>query len=514
MEYLQFLQGLKRPTPRPTAKASKSAPPAPQVRRPSNTLPAVRRPHPTQPGSSSPASEPDSPARRRPIAPPSRSSPVEPRHRPQAPARAGSTKRKRSRSPVTHRSQTRRSLSPITIPSEVTATPPVVIPASRGLETAVNNTPPISCRELVVNDARAYTTYFTWPDATDPPPLFNPVHLEYPGPGPGEAYVLAVPRSAAGDAYSPVKDLIATVQTIVQHLVPPDTAAAAFGTGSTGLLRRLERASNRRLGPDFVAAIAEFSAELARVKATPAFRAHLREVAARGLSLDLVTHLLHQVYSRTVAPHAETLTAYEAFSDQVYGEVNPVLVHDFIRQTGLGPGQVFVDLGCGIGNVVLQVAAEAGCESHGVEVMEQPSRLAATQAREFETRLHAYGLPHGRVAVQRGDFLNTPGLPATLQLADVVLVNNYAFSSTLNQRLLQLFLDLREGTQVISLRSFVPVDYRINARTAANPESILRVRQLPYHSDAVSWTGNGGHYFIHTVDRGPLQAFWARHGGA
>ncbi|RKP39568.1 histone methylation protein DOT1-domain-containing protein [Dimargaris cristalligena] len=373
-----------------------------------------------------------------------------------------------------------------------------------------------------------YKPYFEWRDTSQSPPptgsnkrrrqIPAPIRIEYPGRRQSEEFLLVVPKihhkpnSEKADDYNPVHDILATISTIVKFLVP-ESEADRFGDEFTGLLRALTRASNRQLGDELVNSIKEFNSELRRVKSLPEFHAHMAALRSNGLPPGLVSHILHQTYSRTVAPLAETLTDYEAFSNHVYGEVNAVLVTDFIQKTRLRADQVFVDMGCGIGNVVIQVAAQVGCTSFGMEIMPRPSRLAVQQAREFQSRMRSYGLPHGPLTLHQGDFLDTQTNPAVthhLQRADVVLVNNYAFSSTLNQSLLQLFLDLRDGTQIISLKSFLPRDFKINARTAGSPESILRVRQYPYFTDAVSWTSNGGQYYIHTVDRSRLQAFYAK----
>jgi len=119
-------------------------------------------------------------------------------------------------------------------------------------------------------------------------------------------------------------------------------------------------------------------------------------------------------------------------------------------------------------------------------------------------------LSHGSVKMIQGDFLDSPELAGILARADLVLVNNYAFNSALNQSLLQLFLDLKEGCKIISLKTFVSLDHKINVRNAGSVESILRVKKYPYYTNAVSWTHNGGEYFIATVDRAPVQAFWER----
>ncbi|KAJ1673091.1 Nucleosomal histone H3-Lys79 methylase, partial [Spiromyces aspiralis] len=150
----------------------------------------------------------------------------------------------------------------------------------------------------------------------------------------------------------------------------------------------------------------------------------------------------------------------------------------------------------------------AGCEGHGIEIMEIPARLAKRQAHEFKARMRLYNVRTNKLEIIHGDFLENPEIHSVLRQASVVLVNNYAFDSKLNQSLMQLFLDLEDGTQIISLRPFVPLDFKLSTRNAGSPESILRVKCYPYWSDCVSWTNNGGEYYIHTVDRSQLQRFF------
>lgn len=122
----------------------------------------------------------------------------------------------------------------------------------------------------------------------------------------------------------------------------------------------------------------------------------------------------------------------------------------------------------------------------------------------------AWRLPTGKIHFRHGDFLDvgTSDLYATLKRADVLLVNNYAFDWQTNHSLAQLFLDLKEGTKIISLKSFVPKSHKINQRTFHMPESILRVEEFEYFSEAVSWTNNGGTYYVATIDRSRLKPFY------
>ncbi|KAF9546537.1 Nucleosomal histone H3-Lys79 methylase [Mortierella hygrophila] len=349
------------------------------------------------------------------------------------------------------------------------------------------------------------------------------VSLEYPGKDSREKFTLMKPflsrsktESDDKDEYNPIDDLVQTVRVIMEHFFTPEQYKKLFGTASEGLHRSLTKYKTRKDGAQFLKAVEEFNQIMRKQKSLGVIQEHVRQYGHR-LPYDLVVHLLQQMYSRTVAARASKLNQYEAFSNNVYGEILPILTKEFIQRTKMDESKVFVDLGCGIGNVVLQVALQTGAESYGVEIMDTPAKFAKKQAREFEARTRAFGLNHGAVSMIHGDFLDTPGLAGILARADVVLVNNYAFNSALNQSLLQLFLDLKEGCKIISLKTFVSLDHKINVRNAGSVESILRVKKYPYYTNAVSWTHNGGEYFIATVDRSAVQAFWERamtNGGA
>ncbi|KAJ2765043.1 Nucleosomal histone H3-Lys79 methylase [Coemansia nantahalensis] len=332
-----------------------------------------------------------------------------------------------------------------------------------------------------------------------------------------ETFSLLAPKSHERDTephneYSPISDLLATVRAVAAYLVDsPRFKHDVCDDAENGVVRRLERARNRRNGGDFVRAVREFNRllddERAAGRVGPAFGEH-------GPPPDLAIHIIEQIYSRIVAPTVDMLRQYKAFSNNVYGEILPSLVSEFIKRAGVTHESTFIDLGCGIGNVVLQVAAQTGCRACGIEIMEVPARLAARQAREFEHRMRLYGLDCGSVQIWHGDFCESADVQRHLPRADVVLVNNYAFDSKLNQNLMQLFLDLKEGTRIISLRPFVTPDHKISARNIYSTESILTVRRYQYWSQCVSWTDSGGEYFVQTVDRSRMKEFLAKRGMA
>ncbi|KAF7721868.1 Nucleosomal histone H3-Lys79 methylase [Apophysomyces ossiformis] len=309
------------------------------------------------------------------------------------------------------------------------------------------------------------------------------------------------------DEYNPITDLLRTAYFIYDCYLTP-SQQKALGDESQGIMRNLTKHRNRRNGPGFIQAVEDFNRIIRKLKEQGELAKNAKEM--RNPGYELACHILYQVYSRTVAHQAGALNNYQAFSNNVYGEINPVLVQEFITKTKIHSKSVFMDMGCGIGNVVLQVAAQTGCEAYGIEIMETPCKYAKRQLKEYAARMRAWRLPTGKVHFRHGDFLDVGSndMYQTLKRADVLLVNNYAFDWQTNHALAQLFLDLKEGAKIISLKSFVPKNHKINKRTMDKPESILQVEEYEYFSEAVSWTNNGGTYYIATVDRSPLKPLY------
>ena len=64
----------------------------------------------------------------------------------------------------------------------------------------------------------------------------------------------------------------------------------------------------------------------------------------------------------------------------------PILLTRMFKQAGLKQSSVFVDLGSGVGNAVLQAALQFGCESWGAEISKHAADLGDAQAHEMKAR--------------------------------------------------------------------------------------------------------------------------------
>ncbi|PWY84951.1 histone H3-K79 methyltransferase [Aspergillus heteromorphus CBS 117.55] len=326
--------------------------------------------------------------------------------------------------------------------------------------------------------------------------------LQYPSASAKERYNLVVPRD--DDDFRPLQDILHVVDIVSQNYIP-DKEADAFNNESTGFVRRIRRAITQKSEAEFREAVAEYNKAVDELRRNGSIAKKLDSTSR--LALPHVERILTQIYSRTVSPRVESLRQYENGTDNVYGELLPRFISTIFKETGLKSGQVFVDLGSGVGNVVLQAALEIGCESWGCEMMQNACDLAALQQTEFKSRCRLWGIAPGKTHLVRGDFLKEQSIIDVLKRADVILINNQAFTPQLNNELINHFLDMKEGCQIVSLKSFVPAGHKIQSRNLNSPINLLKVKQRNYWSDSVSWTDVGGTYFIATKDSSRLKAF-------
>jgi len=210
--------------------------------------------------------------------------------------------------------------------------------------------------------------------------------------------------------------------------------------------------------------------------------------------------MIEENYQRAVGPHALALNNYQAFTSQVYGELLPSFVSDIIKVTGLTSESIFVDLGSGVGNVVLQASLETGCKSYGIELQPTPATVGRSQLGEMKRRCRMWGVRMGDVELEEGDMLKSRRVDEMVAKADVVLVNNKVFEESLNEAIKPKFLDLKEGAIVVSLRPFVSSS-RLTERNLDDICAIFQVSERSYYPGSVSWGNSGGSYFLHRVDR-------------
>jgi len=225
--------------------------------------------------------------------------------------------------------------------------------------------------------------------------------------------------------------------------------------------------------------------------------------------MPLLKHIMNQAYSKAIT-NPEELNYYEPFSPEVYGETSFDLVAEVIKHTHIKESDIFLDLGSGVGQVVLQVAATVGCKCYGIEKADIPSKYAEKLDREFVKWMDWYGKSYGEYEIMRGDFLD-PEFTEIFQSATVIFTNNFAFGPKLNHELkLRFAANVRDGTKIVSSREFCPLNFRITSRNLSDIGSIMHVAELSPLKGSVSWTHKPVTYYLHELDRAKLEEYFLK----
>lgn len=318
------------------------------------------------------------------------------------------------------------------------------------------------------------------------------VSLQYPGGSRRERYELV----QAKDEFDPVQEIISVVKHFARDFLTSDQAEF-FLDSDNGIVRCMEKAVGKGDIDLFKTALHDYNEEVNRLRLSRVIEGCLSR--KHMLSENLVRTITQQIYDRAVSPDIDSVKRYKYKIEKecTFGELKTGFVHRILVDSGITSSQVFVDLGSGVANVVIQAALQVGCESWGCEIMENPSRLGKAQKQECEARCKLWGIAIGAIHLEEGDFTENPNIQKALQRADVVLVNNEVFSTALNQRLVDLFLDLKDGCQIISLQSF-KADQTFSERNENSATRNLYVEKKLYFPGDVSWKADGGSYFVTT----------------
>ncbi|KAG2050153.1 DOT1-domain-containing protein [Suillus hirtellus] len=411
----------------------------------------------------------------------------------------------------------------------------------------------VSAASVVTVLSRSYKTYFkNLDDSSDTSfeaESYPATELEYPNANACETYYILAPKDP--DHYNPIMCLEQSLYTIFECYLTP-TQQALFGTLPTDFLqdvdntppsspltqlsgdseqsspvklpsydprgmnylRLLQRSIRRRDGPLFLSTMQNIN-QLLRALKYPSLPSDPFAPAPPNVLIEAIKgwpsneipnrvlmRIIDETYQRSVGPHALKLNRYEAFSSEVYGELMPSFTSDIIAATRLHKDSLFMDLGCGVGNVLVQASLETCCRSYGIEVMPTPAEVGRGQLRQMKKRCRMWGLSMGEVELEEGDMLTSQRVTELLPQADVVLVNNKVFQQSLNEALRPRFLDLKEGAIVVSLKPFVSsLNARVTERNVDDISAIFDVFERPYRSGSVSWGSGGGSYYLHRVDR-------------
>jgi H3 lysine-79-specific histone-lysine N-methyltransferase len=340
------------------------------------------------------------------------------------------------------------------------------------------------------------------------------IELQYPGSSQRERYHLVKSRDV--EDFSPLDEIINVVKTVARHYLDEAGASALDDEINGGLAQKMEQARARgrkgKLGAQtaFIRAVDEYNRKITALRNDGSIEKRLGNL--RSINYSLVETIINQIYTRTVSPRAHLLREYENGTSLVYGEILPRFMNTIFKETRLKSDQVFLDLGSGVGNCVLQASLEIGCESWGCEIMKNPCDFAAKQKVEFDARCRLWGIQPGAVHLERASFLTHPPITEVIKRADVILINNRAFQADLMEDLKWKLLDVKKGCKIVSLKPFREPDHKIQERHIDDPVNVLQVRKKEYPTRSVSWTGDAGDWYLTWKDSSELEEFRRRRG--
>ncbi|CAG5112945.1 Oidioi.mRNA.OKI2018_I69.chr2.g7105.t2.cds [Oikopleura dioica] len=239
----------------------------------------------------------------------------------------------------------------------------------------------------------------------------------------------------------------------------------------------------------------------------------------RPIKTQALDHVLKQVYRASVTDPTQ-LNKYQSFTSETYGETNFAQMDKIIQTIKWSEDDVFVDLGSGIGSLVMQVSAMTPvAKSVGIEIQPTPCQYAKNMDINFKKIMKWYGYEHRNYDLFNGDFIKNEYVNTRTEKqssfnwkeeATVIFVNNYAFSEDLNLKLRRIFGDMNIGTQIISTKAFCPVDFKINDRNAGNDIGcFMRVHEMDSIADGFSWTNNVVQVYKHVIDHSALADYYA-----
>jgi len=224
----------------------------------------------------------------------------------------------------------------------------------------------------------------------------------------------------------------------------------------------------------------------------------------------MLRHVIQQVYNTAILNPNE-LNHYEPFTPEVYGETSFDLINQMIDQISpITSENKFLDLGSGVGQVVLQVAALTDCElCVGVEKAIIPSTRAIEMDSLFKKWMAWYGKKYSPYKLYQGDFL-TPEHRKTISESTIVFVNNYAFGPEVDHMLKERFADLKDGARIVSSKPFCPLNFRITERNLSDIGTIMHVSVMDPLQGSVSWTDKPVSYYLHIIDSTKLERYFNR----
>ncbi|KAF2820830.1 S-adenosyl-L-methionine-dependent methyltransferase [Ophiobolus disseminans] len=210
----------------------------------------------------------------------------------------------------------------------------------------------------------------------------------------------------------------------------------------------------------------------------------------------LITRLL---FAEVVHPHTRRIVSAPD-PLHVYGELNFSFVSRLLTEFSISRASTVVDLGSGVGNVVLQAVLETGCHALGCEVVKDRHTVAESFSQQgiewASTFSGEFGDLQGRIELRHADaFTDIPTLTA-LRIANLVICNNFKFPpELLNRQVSAVLAQIKPGAVFVSLQRIVRG--RASTRKQVLEDVGVWEERCEGREGDVSWRGGGVEYWVY-----------------
>ncbi|KAL0064583.1 Nucleosomal histone H3-Lys79 methylase [Marasmius tenuissimus] len=241
------------------------------------------------------------------------------------------------------------------------------------------------------------------------PHRYTVVYLLLPRAGVHQPFAIVIPKIENHTNYDPVEDFYATIRACFS-LIPSFEADKI-----EDFLDALDRSLKADKRQEFLAITGQMNEIFS-------------SSAASEPSLEVIDNVVEQVYGKCASPCLQAMGHYTSFSKEVYGEFLPAFISEILEKVvTITPDSVVLDLGSGVGQVVMQIALTKLCAGYGIELRENLTEIAQDLLKQALLHAQLWGIAPGSMKVYSGDFTTDHRVPDLLLISDLVIVNNHEF---------------------------------------------------------------------------------------
>lgn len=222
------------------------------------------------------------------------------------------------------------------------------------------------------------------------------------------------------------------------------------------------------------------------------------------LIFDQLHDLIEESLAVVVRPNDRIISKTKGFRNpDTYGELNPSFLTDLFSKVGLREQHLFLDLGSGVGNAVLQAALQTGCKARGCELSKVRNDFASPLHEELLERckLESYKrrlrntAAEERVKFVRGDKFKHGEVRLWVSSADLILVTNMLFTVEMNDELLLLAMVMKRGAKMATMTRLLSGTYEPGEQS---PIERLGEESLQSRKGQAGWAWAGIGWYLYT----------------